>query len=295
MASAAGSGHVVVDGTVGARHPAAAVSEEHEYILGTDRQELERLRFQHEAWTKAAYALWERAGFRAGDAVLDLGCGPGFTSLGLAHVVGPTGRVIACDISARFLAFLRSERDRLALTQIETSLGSVEDLDLPPDHLHGVYARWLFCWLPDPGAALERVTRSVKRGGVVAIQDYLDWSAMKFLPECAAFTPVMAGCMRSWREGGGTIAVGVLVPDLAERCGLEVEHFRPLARIGCVGSLEWRWLGGFFRSYLPKVVERGLLTADELEAFQAEWDRRSEAGGSWVYTPTMVDVVLRKR
>ncbi|TDJ77510.1 MAG: methyltransferase domain-containing protein [Planctomycetota bacterium] len=227
--------------------------------------------------------------------MLDLGCGPGFTSFDLARVVGPTGSVITCDISTRFLAFLRSERDRLALTQIEPSLGSVEDLDLPPGHLDGVYARWLSCWLPDPGAVLERVARGVKRGGAVAIQDYFDWSAMKLVPECATFGPVMDGCMRSWQEGGGMIDVGELIPGLAEHCGLAVEHLRPLARIGCVGSMEWRWLGGFFRSYLPKVVERSLLSADELEAFQAEWDRRSGTGGSWVHTPTMVDVVLRKR
>ena len=34
---------------------------------------------------------------------------------------------------------------------------------------------------------------------------------------------------------------------------------------GLLGSLEWRWLDEFFRSYLPKVVERGLLTPRELE------------------------------
>ena len=44
--------------------------------------------------------------------VLDLGCGPGFTSLALARRVGPGGRVIACDESPRFLAHLRSVCER---------------------------------------------------------------------------------------------------------------------------------------------------------------------------------------
>lgn len=271
------------------------MTEAHEYILGTDREELERLGSQHEAWAKQAESLWDRAGFRAGDAVLDLGCGPGFTSFGLARVVGPTGKVIARDVSERFLAFLAAERERLGLAWIDPSLGTVEDLEPPPELLDGAYARWLFCWLEDPGAALERVARCVRAGGVVALQEYFDWGAMNHVPECPAFRPVLAACMRSWREGGGEIDVGRFVPGLAERCGLEVEHYRPIARIGRPGSLEWRWLDGFYRSYLPRIVERGLLAARDLAEFQAEWRRRAEARDSFVYTPTMVDVILRRR
>lgn len=63
-----------------------------DYVLGTDAQELARLSFQHEAWVAHAYALWQRAGLRTGMTVLDLGAGPGFTSLDLAQVVGPRAR-----------------------------------------------------------------------------------------------------------------------------------------------------------------------------------------------------------
>ena len=44
----------------------------------------------------------------------------------LAHVVGPTGKVIARDQSAAFLKFLAAERTRRGLHQIEPSEGSVE-------------------------------------------------------------------------------------------------------------------------------------------------------------------------
>ena len=41
-----------------------------EYVLGTDRAELERLESQHTAWLEQAYALWKRAGLRGGDRVV---------------------------------------------------------------------------------------------------------------------------------------------------------------------------------------------------------------------------------
>ncbi len=265
-----------------------------EYILGTDREELERLRFQHQVWVKEAYVLWERAGIKAGDVVLDLGCGPGFTSFELAWVVGPEGRVIARDQSRPFLEFLARERERVGLLQVEPSLGPVEDLELPREHFDAAYARWLLCWLFDAGGVLERVTRSLKPLGAVVLQDYLDWGAMKLVPRSESFARAVEACMRSWREGGPTIDIAEHVPTLAARCKLEVEWFRPIARLGSVGSLEWRWVGGFFGTYLPKLVERGLFTQSELEAWRRDWDERSAEGTSFCYTPTMADVVLRK-
>jgi hypothetical protein len=84
------------------------------------------------------------------------------------------------------------------------------------------------------------------------------------------------------------------VPQFAARAGLTIERFEPIARLGPVGSFEWRWVGGFFQSYLPRLVERGLLTQDELAAWQREWQAREAEGASWLMAPTMAAVVLRR-
>jgi len=270
------------------------MSEHDEYILGTDTEELQRLRFQHKAWVEQAYALFERGGLRAGDAVLDLGCGPGYTSFELADVVGPTGRVIASDISERFLAFLDGECARRGLDQVETRLGSVEELDLPEGGLDAAYARWLFCWLPDPGAVLADVARALRPGGVILLQEYLDWGALKLVPRSEVVDDVVLACMRSWELGEGSINIADDLPVLARAAGLVVEHMSPVARLGRAGSLEWRWIGGFFASYLPRLVERGLIDATQLQAWREEWKRRSEDECTSCYTPVMADVVLRK-
>ena len=275
-------------------------SPELEYVLGTGDRELERLRFQHETWADRAHELWRRAGLRGGQVALDLGCGPGFTSFALARFVGREGRVIARDQSARFLAALRAERDRLGLAQVETSEGPVERMveerGVPVEGVDLVYARWFFCWLADPGAALATAARALRPGGAIAVQDYLDWGAMRLVPDCATFDRAVAACMRSWELGEGTIDVAGSLARRARRLGLTVERFEPVSRLGAVGSMEWRWLGAFFRSYLPKVVEAELLTEDDARAFAAEWGRRTEKGerGGWCLTPTMADLVLRK-
>jgi SAM-dependent methyltransferase len=275
--------------------PLAPPREADEYLLGTDAEELARLRFQHHVWLGPMHALLERAGLGAGAAVLDLGCGPGLTTLELARRVGACGRVVASDLSARFLASLRAECARQGCANVEARLGPVEELALADGSLDAAYARWLFCWLAEPLPVLARVARALRPGGVLLLQEYLDWGAMRLVPHGPAFARGVEACLASWKAGGATIDFAAELPALAPRAGLVLEHFCPRARLGPVGSPEWRWLDGFFRIYLPKVVERGLLQPAELAAWLREWEERAAAGGSFVLAPTMADAILRRR
>lgn len=267
---------------------------EAEYILGTQSDELRRLEQQHRAWRAQALALFEKAGFAPGHTLRDVGCGPGFTTMELARLVGGQGRVIARDASERFLGSLEEMARAAGFTQIEPSTGSVESLELEPASLDGAYARWLFCWLEDPVGAFARLAPSLLPGGVIALQDYFDWGAMRLLPESVVFDRAVEACMQSWAAGGGRINVARLFPEFAERAGLALERFEPIARIGKTGSPEWKWLGDFFATYLPKLVERGTYPAAELEAFLSEWRDRTAGGASFVYTPVVANAVFRK-
>ena len=83
--------------------PDSPGSPPQDYLLGSRDEELERLAFQHRVWAEDAYAVWRRAGIRFGARILDLGCGPGFTTIDLAHLVGPQGHVVAADSSKRWV------------------------------------------------------------------------------------------------------------------------------------------------------------------------------------------------
>jgi 16S rRNA C967 or C1407 C5-methylase (RsmB/RsmF family) len=57
------------------------------------------------AWCEALH-------LKAGSHVLDLGAGPGYVSLQMAHLVGPTGLVYAVDREGEALAYLAEVMQR---------------------------------------------------------------------------------------------------------------------------------------------------------------------------------------
>ena len=79
--------------------------ESNAYLLGTANPELQRLSLQNDLWSKQTEALWDTAGFAAGHHLLELGCGPGFSSLALAKRVGKDGKVLGWDRSSAFLGY----------------------------------------------------------------------------------------------------------------------------------------------------------------------------------------------
>jgi SAM-dependent methyltransferase len=56
---------------------------------------------------------------RAGERVLDIGCGCGATTLELARAVGPAGRVVALDISAPMLAVAKARAEAAGIANVD--------------------------------------------------------------------------------------------------------------------------------------------------------------------------------
>lgn len=266
-----------------------------DYVLGTGDDELARLGFQHRVWSAQAFALWERAGFGPGQTIVDVGAGPGYAALDLARLVGAGGRVIAVDQSERFIDHLAAEKAARAIPQLETRLADVQAADAFAEGADGAYARWVLCFVADPEAVVAAVARSLRPGGVFAVQDYYRYTAIQLAPPSAAFRRGIEAVDRSWREPGGDPDIGLRLPAMMVRCGFEVREVRPLVRIARTGSELWQWPTTFFGNHLPMLVEKGLLSEDERRAFDADWAARSADPGAFFATPPMVDIVAVKR
>src|SRR5438105_8560478 len=87
-----------------------------DYVLGTHNEELARLGLQHRVWRPVVLDCWQRAGITIGKRVLDVGAGPGYATVDLAEIVGPTGEVVALERSE---TFIRATEKACAYTSAE--------------------------------------------------------------------------------------------------------------------------------------------------------------------------------
>jgi ubiquinone/menaquinone biosynthesis C-methylase UbiE len=271
------------------------MADANEYVLGTHDAELARLGLQHRLWSEWTFACWDRCGIRPGSVVLDVGSGPGYTAFDLVPLVGPSGRVIAVDESERFIEYVRARAVTLGVDNVETSVQDVQELRVPARTVDVAYARWVLCFVPKPEAVVAGVAQALKPGGVFAVQDYIHWAALTLSPRSDIFLRVIPNVGKSWRDHGGDPSIGQRLPAMMEAAGLEVIETRPLQRIARPGDPLWDWPTSFFTNFIPMLVERGLVTESDWHEFQKEWEERTRDPNSMFWTPSMVEIIARKR
>lgn len=102
------------------------------------------------------------AAARPGDTVIDVGCGCGATTIGLAAAVGPAGHVMALDVSAPMLARAR-ERLRGA-GNVEFVLADAAAHEFAPASADLLFSRFGVMFFGEPSAAFANLRRALKPG-----------------------------------------------------------------------------------------------------------------------------------
>ena len=273
-----------------------------EYPLGTSDLELDRLSFQHEVWGPTTRAFLGRLGVGPGMRVLDLGCGPGLVSFDLAAMVGPSGSVVALDESERWIGHVEGEARRRALANVSPVRARIQDFEreqvtcglLEPGSFDVVFARWVFSFLPEPGAVAARLARLLSPRGVLAIQDY-NHEGISVFPESEGFRAVIRATRATYARAGGDAFVSGRIAAVFAAAGLEIVDLRANALCGGPDSPAFRWADRFFPHFSGVMEERGLLSGADRAQYLREWEERKRDPNALFFSPLIVDAAGRRR
>jgi len=100
-----------------------------------------------------------------GMTAIDLGCGMGYFSIGMAKIVGETGKIIAVDLQQKMLTILKKRAEKAGVANRittllcgENSIGINEEVDF-------ALAFWMAHETPDEMHFLKQVHALLKRSG----------------------------------------------------------------------------------------------------------------------------------
>lgn len=160
--------------------------------------------------------------------LLDVGCGQGADVLELAHVVGPTGRMVGVDKSSVLVEQART-RSPPEQTWIEFACADATALPFPDASFDACRADRTIQHVADADVALAELARVTKPGGSVVISEMFNALALPSDEPDPIAREVLA---RLWSDEERRGWIGFLLPPLLERAGLgEIQLHRHRERL----------------------------------------------------------------
>ncbi len=212
-----------------------------------------------------------------GMTVLDLGCGPGTITVGLAEAIAP-GQLVALDRAPDVLPVAAKNLE--PAPNVSLLAGDVHALPFPDGSFDAVYAHQVLQHVSDPVGAMRSLRHKLRPGGILAVRD-ADYGTMTHAPH----EPMLD----RWLEVYHSVAYAL---------GAEPQGGRHLLRwsleagfvdqrvststwtyADAAGRQEWgeMWAQrAIHSSFADKALEFGFATSAELDAIAEAWRRWSQ-------------------
>ncbi|HUM47033.1 MAG TPA: class I SAM-dependent methyltransferase [Chitinophagales bacterium] len=195
---------------------------------------------------KATDRMLEMAGISSGHRVLDIAAGAGEQSITAAKIAGPTGYVLATDISSNILDYAKQMAEQAGLNNIQIKVMDGEHLTLEDETFDAVISRVGLIYFPDQQKALKEMLRVLKPGGKVAAIVYST-------PEKNKFFSVPVSIIRNRAK---------LPPPLPGQPG-------PFS-LGAAGVIENAFSAAGFKNVKAELIDSPLQLASARECVQFE-------------------------
>ncbi len=177
------------------------------YTMGYS-EDFQKLLRRRNAQTNASHLLPH---LKPGLQVLDLGCGPGTISMGLAQAVAP-GEVHGVDIEASQIALAQAAASSGGHSNAVFQAGDATALAFPDHTFDIVHCHAVLMHIPDTRAVLAEIIRVLKPGGILSSRD--------LIADSSFFEPDMGDLGSAWTTFSALLKANGGHPQM----GKELKH-----------------------------------------------------------------------
>jgi len=245
----------------------SAVTPSPQYVIRGGTEGKRRLDLVTRALWPTTYQLLKRTGVGPGMVCLDMGCGGGGVTLGIARMAGPSGSVVGIDMDSVKLDAAGEEAVRQGITNVQFRQASIYEWSEEQAY-DRIYLRCLLTHLPDRVTALHALRRALKPGGVLVVED-IDFTGSFCYPRCAAYERYIDWYRRVVERRGGDADIGPKLHSLLVEAGLISVHMTMVHHFH-MNQEEKSLSHSTLVNISEAVLSEGLADAAELERAAAE-------------------------
>jgi ubiquinone/menaquinone biosynthesis C-methylase UbiE len=244
-----------------------------EYSLAVSDIEIKRYLLMAERARARESELWRSAGIVSGAVVADVGCGPAATSVVMAEVVGPTGRVIGVERDETALTAARQLVANAGVDNIELRQGTATATGLPPGSVDVAVMRHVLAHNgADEQRIVDHLAQLVRPGGSVYLAD-VDSSLMRSLGADPEIEDLSEKYAELQLRRGNDLKPGLRLGQLLQRAGLELVihdgRFEILQPPSGMRPPSW--------AARDAMVSEGVASAADIERWEAAFARMDAA------------------
>ena len=265
-----------------------------DYVLGTHNEELARLGLQHRVWRPVVLDCWQRAGITVGKRVLDVGAGPGYATIDLAEIVGPTGEIVALERSGNFIRAMEQACHARSLANVKIHQLDLMTDELPKGNYDFSWCRWVMSFVNDPALLIRKLCGVMRRGSRAIFHEYGHYETWHFFPRLANQERFREHVIATWRESGGEPDGAVPLATLLPANGFAIRSARP--HLFCVRPTDymWQWPATFIEIYLPRLIEMGRINQDFADQVRDDLANAEKNPNALMITPLVLEIVAEK-
>jgi ubiquinone/menaquinone biosynthesis C-methylase UbiE len=248
------------------------------YVLGHSEAELARLKTQARLIDPITRRFLASAGIVEGMRVLDVGSGAGDVAMLLATLVGPKGEVVGTDTALTAVDAAAHRIDAEGLSNVTFAHGDPAEMTFEKP-FDAVVGRYVLHFMKNPSAALAKLARHLRPGGIIAFHE-LDWDGARSAPSVPTYDRACGWASRTIELTFAQAHIGPKLASLFDKAGLP-NATMPLEAVIASGpaATDVRHLvTDLIATLLPTMERIGVASASEVGIDTLAARIRAEAG-----------------